>query len=184
MQPGQFEPGTCQVRAWNLSSAQKRREASRPLSFEVQFASGVAQASLLAHSGCPWGGRGQALFQEPGDSAACRSEGVRVYGKKRRPGVVALHISAESDASSTWTCAQLTMAEGSHTSTRLGVHCCSPRRGDEQLLVHCIRVRLYWRVLVAPYDRTSRDETDELPSPRLARRRAARQSLISWLVRI
>ena len=62
--------------------------------------------------------------------------------------------------------------------TRLGVHCCSPRRGDEQLLVHCIRVRLYWRVLVAPYDRTSRDETDELPSPRLeptsCRRRALR----------
>ena len=48
LQPGQFEPGTCQVRAWNLSSAQKRREASRPLSFEVQFASGVAQASLFA----------------------------------------------------------------------------------------------------------------------------------------
>ena len=67
--------------------------------------------------------------------------------------------------------------------TRLGVHCCSPRRGDEQLLVHCIRVRLYWRVLVAPYDRTSRDETDELPSPRLARRRAARQEVLKYFLR-
>ena len=67
--------------------------------------------------------------------------------------------------------------------TRLGVHCCSPRRGDEQLLVHCIRVRLYWRVLVAPYDRTSRDETDELPSPRLARRRAVRQSIAYFMAR-